>query len=164
MEEEIQYSKTIICGSPRDNGRCMSFAEGLFEEAIANEPEGEHALISLADMEVFGCTGCNGCKESGECVIFDDMPDILEYIKNTHELIIVSPIYMAGVPSQLKAVLDRIQPLFWTDARHGELKRAEVHLFGEGHDPYGTDGAVLTIKSALHVAGFEVDNIETHIG
>lgn len=162
-DNELVFGKTIICGSPRDDGRCMAFAEGLFEEAIANEPDAEHALISVADMDIEGCFGCNGCKESNECVIDDDMLDVLYYVKHTNEIQIVSPIYMAGVPSQFKALLDRLQPLFWTDARHAKLKRAEVHLFGDGHDPFGAEGAINSIKSALLVAGFEVAEVELHV-
>lgn len=154
---------SIICGSPREEGRCQCFASGVFEEKIAMNPDSEAALVSIADMDICGCDGCDGCKESFECVIDDDMPDIMEYFRESDELIIVSPIYMAGVPSQFKAVLDRLQPLFWEDVRHGEMKPAEVHLFGEGKDPYGSEGAVLSIRSALHVAGYEVKNVELHI-
>ena len=155
---------TIICGSPRENGKSLEFANELFEETINNNPESEVSLISIADMEICGCNGCDGCKKSFECVIDDDMQDVLECIKESDEVTIVSPIYMAGVPSQLKAVLDRFQPMFWEGVRHEcKKKTATVHLFGEGHDPYGADGAVLTIKSALHVAGFEVKDVELHI-
>ena len=155
---------TIISGSPREGSKSLEFAGELFEKEIQENPENEVSLISISDMEIDGCHDCRKCKETFECVIEDDVPDILDYVKKSDELVVVTPIYMAGVPSQLKALLDRFQPMFWEGARHAKkLKPAKAHLFGEGHDPYGTDGAILTLKSALHVAGFEVTEVEEHI-
>ena len=155
---------TIISGSPREGSKSLEFAGELFEKTIQENPENEVSLISIADMEINGCCGCDACKDAFECVIDDEVSDIVDYVRSADELIVVTPIYMAGVPSQLKALLDRFQPMFWEGVRHCEkLKPAHLHLFGEGHDPYGTQGAELTLKSALHVAGFEVESIETHI-
>ena len=155
---------TILCGSPREKGKSLDFANELFEQTIGKNPELEVTLISIADMDISGCVGCNGCKESFQCVIEDDVQDILECVRESEEVTIASPIYMAGVPSQLKALLDRFQPFFWEGVRHvGERKKAFLHLFGEGNDPYGADGAILSLKSALHVAGFEVEDVELHI-
>ncbi len=156
---------SIICGSPREKSRSLDFANKLFEKTIEENPDREVTLISIADMDISGCVGCDCCKETHECVIEDDMKDVLECVRESEEITIISPIYMAGLPSQLKAVLDRFQPLFWEDVRHEikEMKKAALHLFGEGHDPYGADGAILSAKSALHVAGFEVRDVELHI-
>lgn len=156
----------ILAGSPRENSRSLKFATELFESRIEQTPDCEVTLISIADMDISGCCGCDGCKEPlHECVIDDDMADVLEYVCAADEIVVVTPVYMAGVPSQLKAVLDRFQPMFWADVRHSKEppKPATIHLFGEGNDPYGADGANLTLKSALKVAGFEVKGVETHI-
>ena len=156
-------TKTIICGSPREEGRSIELAQSIFEAAIAEDPESCATLITLFDLDINGCLGCNSCKGTCSCVIDDDMQPIYEYINDSDEIVIVSPVYMAGVPSQLKALLDRLQPYFWSDARNGELRSASVHLLGDGHDPFGSEGAVLTIKSALLVAGFEVRDVKLYI-
>lgn len=157
------FEKTFICGSPRANGRSQKMAESLFAAEIENDPTKQLAFIIIADMEILGCDGCNGCKDTYSCVIDDEMQDVYEYINESKELVIISPIYMAGVPSQFKAFLDRLQPYFWSGARHGELRKASVHLIGEGADPFGADAALTTIRSALLVAGYEVEDVETHI-
>ena len=155
---------TIISGSPREGSKSLEFAGELFEKTIQENPENEVSLVSIADMNINGCHGCNACKKTFECIIDDEVSDIVDYVRSADELIVVTPIYMAGVPSQLKALVDRFQPMFWEGVRHcNELKPAHLHLFGEGHDPYGTKGAELTVKSALHVAGFEVTSIDAHI-
>lgn len=160
----MSFKKTIICGSPRLNGKSSVIAEELFNQAISANPECEFAFVAIADMIIGGCNGCDGCKSDFQCVINDDMEIIKDYIENSDELEIVTPIYMAGVPSQFKAVLDRLQPFFWKGNRHNEKKPAILHVIGEGNDPFGYEAAVLTVKSALYVAGFEVCKIEAHIG
>ncbi len=157
------FEKTFICGSPREGGRSQALAEELFSSEIESDPTKQLALINIADMEINGCDGCDGCRETFSCVITDEMQSVYEYINESHELVIICPIYMAGVPSQFKAFLDRLQPYFWSDERHGELRRATVHLLGEGADPFGYEGALSSIRSALLVAGYEVEHVETHI-
>lgn len=154
----------IISGSPREGSKSLEFAGELFEKIIQDNPDNEVSLISIADMDINGCCGCEACKTTFECIIDDEVSEIVDYIRGADELVVVTPIYMAGVPSQLKALLDRFQPMFWEGVRHCEkLKLAHLHFFGEGHDPYGAQGAELTLKSALHVAGFEVKSVDTHI-
>lgn len=157
------FAKTFICGSPRENGRSFALADSLFSGAIEQNPESELAFITIAGMTIEGCDGCDGCKKTCECVIDDEMQMLYEYINESSELVVVCPVYMAGVPSQFKAFLDRLQPYFWADSRHQELRPAQVHLIGEGCDPFGTIGAENSIKSALLVAGYEVKSVETHI-
>ena len=155
---------TIISGSPREGSKSLEFAGELFEKTIQENPENEVSLISIADMNINGCQGCDACKNTFTCVIDDEAQDVIDYVRAADELVVVTPIYMASVPSQLKALLDRFQPMFWEGVRHSaELKPAHLHLFGEGRDPYGTKGAELTLKSALHVAGFEVKSVDSHI-
>lgn len=157
------FAKTFICGSPRENGRSAALCEELFSAEIERDPTKELALIAISDMEIEGCDGCDGCKKTFECVIDDEMQTVYEYINESEELVIVSPVYMASVPSQFKAFLDRLQPYFWSDARHGELRPATVHLVGEGSDPFGTKAAQDTIASAMLVAGYEIKDVKTHI-
>ena len=154
---------TILCGSPKRGSGSLKFAQELFEEKIEEDPNREVTLVSLNDMDICGCCGCDKCKTSYKCVVEDDMAEVLDIVKQSDEIIVVTPIYMAGVPSQLKAALDRFQPMFWEGCRHSSLKPAFLYLFGNGNDPYGDSGAILTLKSALHVAGFEVKDVKTKI-
>lgn len=156
----------VISASPRVNGKSIALAEDIFNDAIENFRDEEHFFISLADMYIEGCTGCDVCKNEGHvCKIEDDdASDIIDCIKSCDVLEIVSPIYFAGVPSQFKALLDRFQPMYWANIRNTEEKRpAFIHLVGDGGDKYGYDGAVLTLKSALSVAGFEIKDIDIQI-
>lgn len=94
------------------------------------------------------------------CVIGDDMPAVRRHLDAASELIVVSPVYFAGAPSQLKALLDRLQPYYWSDARRCGAKRpAVLHAVGEGKDPHGIEPLVGSVRSALAVAGFELAEV-----
>jgi len=50
--------------------------------------------------------------KDGRCVIRDDMDDIYQSLEEADALIIGSPIFFYGLPSQLKALVDRCQALW----------------------------------------------------
>ena len=76
----------------------------------------------------------------------------------------VSPVYFAGPPSQLKALLDRLQPYYWTNARVEEKRPAVLHMVGEGGDPHGFSALVSIVRSALAVAGFRLETVFDWVG
>ncbi len=159
-------NRMIVVGSPRTNGRSAALAEELFEACIEECPDDQISLVPLSSVTVKPCTGCDFCKTSEEhtCLIQDDMADIRQVLDESDELTLVSPVYFAGAPATLKAFLDRLQPYFWTRARHGELRPAALHVVGEGHDPFGFDPLVTTVQSAALTAGFKLDQVINWVG
>ena len=152
----------------------------LFETCIEECPDDELALAPVATLSVGGCTGCNACRDNiaklvelGEealdddfapCAIDDDMQEIYELIDAADEITVVSPVYFAGPPSQLKALLDRLQPYYWTNARVEEKRPAVLHVVGEGGDPHGFSALVSIVRSALAVAGFRLETVFDWVG
>lgn len=173
-------NRLIIVGSPRTNGRSAHLANMLFETCIEECPDDELALAPVSTLSVAGCTGCDACRDNiaklvelGEeaidddfapCVIDDDMQEIYELIDSTDEITVVSPVYFAGPPSQLKALLDRLQPYYWTNARVEEKRPAVLHVVGEGGDPHGFSALVSIVRSALAVAGFRLEIVFDWVG
>ncbi len=173
-------NRLIIVGSPRTNGRSAHLANMLFETCIEECPDDELALAPVSTLDVGGCTGCDACRDNiaklvelGEeaidddfapCVIDDDMQEIYELIDSADEITVVSPVYFAGPPSQLKALLDRLQPYYWTNARVEEKRPAVLHVVGEGGDPHGFSALVSIVRSALAVAGFRLETVFDWVG
>ena len=136
--------------------------------------------LPVSTLSVAGCTGCDACRDNiaklaelGEealdddfapCVIDDDMQEIYEFIDAADEITVVSPVYFAGPPSQLKALLDRLQPYYWTNARVEEKRPAVLHVVGEGGDPHGFSALVSIVRSALAVAGFRLETVFDWVG
>lgn len=173
-------NRLIIVGSPRTDGRSVHLANMLFETCIEECPDDELALAPVSTLDVGGCMGCDACRDNiaklaelGEeaigddfapCIIDDDMQEIYELIDSADEITVVSPVYFAGPPSQLKALLDRLQPYYWTNARAEEKRPAVLHVVGEGGDPHGFDALVSIVRSALAVAGFRLETVFDWVG
>lgn len=159
-------NRLIVAGSPRSAGRSARLAELVFEACIEECPDDELALVPVSELSIAGCTGCDACKasEGHVCVIEDDMVQVRELIDDAEELVVVSPVYFSGAPSQMKALLDRLQPYFWAGARHGEKRPATLHIVGEGGDPHGYGALVGEVRSALSCAGFSLVRVLDWVG
>jgi len=83
----------------------------LLEEAIKGAESAGAAVekITVRDLRISGCRECHSCDATGECIIKDEMQKIYSWLRSIKNIIISSPIFYYGIPSQLKAVIDRGQ-------------------------------------------------------
>lgn len=102
----------VLKGSPKEKSDTMhltrSFLQGLNEN-------GEHAItiIDVIKKQIRPCIGCFQCWQRGDgnCVQQDDQNEILAAYRAADMIIWSFPLYCYGMPSHLKAVLDRTIPL-----------------------------------------------------
>jgi multimeric flavodoxin WrbA len=97
-----------INGSPRKDGNTAILIKVVFEELAIQGIETE--LVQLADHPIKGCTGCMSCTQmkNRQCVIVDDFfNECLGKMIEADGIILGSPVYSAGVTSQMKALIDR---------------------------------------------------------
>lgn len=101
-----------FCGSPRKNGN----TESLLNEAIKGIEDSGLSVDTfyLNAMNIKACQDCGGCNESGECIIRDDMDKIYDAIRNSHRIILASPVFFFSVSAQAKTMIDRCQS-FWCE-------------------------------------------------
>ena len=128
----------IISGSPRKGGNTELLAEAFAKGAA----EHHHVeIISVCDVKVNPCLGCNACfKTNGICAQKDDMGMIYEKMNQADMLVIASPVYFYGISAQLKAVIDRFHnPI--RDSFH--IKKMALLLVGAASLPELFD-AILT--------------------
>ena len=158
--------RLIIVGSPRSNGRSAHLAEMLFEACIDECPDDEVSLAPVSELAISACVGCDGCKnsEGHVCVFEDDMDEIREILDESDELIVVSPVYFSGAPAPMKALLDGLQPYFWTWEAGGNRRPMTLHIIGEGAGPNGYDALIDEVRAAGAVAGFRLDRIVDWVG
>ena len=69
-------------------------------------------LISLKGKNIRFCIGCLTCQSGKPCVLHDDVPEIMEKVKNAEVVIFATPIYYYEMSGQMKTLLDRLNPLF----------------------------------------------------
>lgn len=69
-------------------------------------------ITDISKAEISHCRGCFACwqKTPGKCVIKDDMNDLIPKYLDADLVIWSFPLYYFGMPSKLKAFLDRMLP------------------------------------------------------
>jgi len=96
-----------ILASPRKKGN----SDILLNEALraARDSGADTEKLVIYDMDFKGCISCGGCAKTGVCVLKDDMTPLYSKLNSADAVIIAAPIYFAGAPAQLKAMIDRCQ-------------------------------------------------------
>lgn len=110
----------ILSGSPRKNGN----SDMLCDEFMRGAKESGHAVekINVAEKNIGYCKACYYCRNSGgECIIKDDMGEILQKMIEADVIVLASPVYFYSIDAQLKAVIDR------TVARWLEVENKEFY-------------------------------------
>ncbi|MDO5435613.1 MAG: flavodoxin family protein, partial [Clostridia bacterium] len=102
----------VLNGSPKKKSDTFRLTEAFLKGFNA---EGEHTvnIVNVIEQQIAPCRGCFGCwaKEEGHCVINDDQNAILDLYRDADLIVWSFPLYCYGMPSHLKAVLDRTIPL-----------------------------------------------------
>ena len=116
-----------LAGSPRRGGNTGL----LLEQALAGVASCGIAAekLVLDELNIHPCRHCDGCVETGKCVIDDDMQLVHSKLRAADRLILASPIFFMGMPAQAKAAIDRCQAL-WVERYVLKIRR-----------PVGSDGS-----------------------
>lgn len=94
-----------VIGSPRRGGNTKALVDEVLRGA---EEAGGHAEKAvLSEMDVRPCRACDACSRTGECVIRDDMAQLLEKMRDSRVWVLGTPVYWWGPTAQMKAFIDR---------------------------------------------------------
>lgn len=109
-EEKVKI--LFVNGSPTKKKGMTDIAVDLLVKG-AEEAGARTEKIYLAEKKINYCTGCFSCwiKTPGKCIFNDDMPELLEKIKESDILLLGTPLYVDGMTAQTKTFVDRIIPL-----------------------------------------------------
>ena len=102
----------VLNGSPKQKSDTFRMTEA-FLKGLNRTGEHEIRVIRVIEKNIAPCRGCFGCwqRMDGHCVIEDDQNGILDLYRRAELIIWSFPLYCYGMPSHLKAVLDRTIPL-----------------------------------------------------
>lgn len=98
-----------INGSRRKKGNTNGLIHSLLAPADKSDIETE--ILFLGDYNIGACTGCEGCRNSWECVINDDFAQIVKKIDDADGIVLASPTYWYSVTSDMKRFIDRCYSL-----------------------------------------------------
>ena len=102
----------VLNGSPKQKSDTLRLTDA-FLKGLNRDNRHEVTVINVIDRKIAPCRGCFGCwqKSEGHCLIEDDQNEILDRYRDADVIIWSFPLYCYGMPSHLKAVLDRTIPL-----------------------------------------------------
>lgn len=108
-----------ILGSPHPNGNTAMLLRQLLEGAAAQGAI--TTTISANKLTIRACQSCDICKQTGQCVLNDDMQELYGRINEADAVIFASPNYMGGIAGNLKPIIDRLYP-YISVTETGELR------------------------------------------
>ena len=94
MSSSLKIARAFVQGMVEENGE---------DQTIVTE-------VALKDKNIDHCHGCFCCwkNSKGKCVIHDDMDEIRQLVMESDVIIESFPLYFFGLPSKLKAFMDRM--------------------------------------------------------
>ena len=125
----------VLNGSPKEKSDTFRMTEA-FLRGLNREKNHEVNVIRVIDRKIAPCRGCFGCwkRQDGHCVIRDDQNGILDLYRAADVIVWSFPLYCYGMPSHLKAVLDRTIPLVKMDMvqnRDGSVRHESLVDFSK---------------------------------
>lgn len=158
-----------LLGSPRKGN-----SEILLNKAIelCQRENHEIHLIKAFELNISDCTACDGCEDTGQCIISDDMDVVYPLLKQAHRIIIASPIFFFGIPGQLKLLIDRCQ-CFWYEKYilkkpipEEEFKRKALIMLvgGMKKGQIGVTCSEATLKAFLRTINVNEHNTISYLG
>lgn len=102
----------VLNGSPKQKSDTMRLTNS-FIQGITDSGNHQIEIIDVIKKRIAPCVGCFACWkiQNGKCVQQDDQNEILEKIIAADAVIFSFPLYCYGMPSHLKALIDRTIPL-----------------------------------------------------
>lgn len=117
----------IILGGGRKKGNTAQLVDAFMKGAM----EAGHAteLISLNQLQVNGCIGCNACRCGKPCVQKDDFNSLVPKILEADLLVFASPLYFWTISSKIKAFIERFYCIAQKDDNPplGRYEKYPVH-------------------------------------
>ena len=102
----------VLNGSPKGEKSNTLKLTNAFLDGLNTANNHTIKKINVMEKNIEPCRGCFCCweKTPGKCVIADDMSGILSQFYNAELVIWSFPLYCFGMPSQIKALTDRLLP------------------------------------------------------
>lgn len=152
-----------IAGSPRRGGNTETLLERFL--AGAQSAGAEVEKVVAGQLQIHGCTACNGCWGDGQCVIADDLQAVEAKLIAADVIVLAAPLFFWGLPAQVKALIDRGQAQ-WArkfilkaalpPSASGHARRRGVFISAGGEAKPDFAGAVKTVRGffGVHAADY----------
>lgn len=75
---------------------------------ISKKSKINYEILRIGDFKINPCLGCSECFKMGYCVQKDDLNLLKEKILSSDLFVIAAPVYMHGLPGEMKNIIDRL--------------------------------------------------------
>ena len=141
-----------ISASPRKEGNCAFLLNEVLKCINECSFPVDLEKESLAGKRIDGCCGCLACyKNGGCCVIKDDFESLRQKWKDADCVLYCTPVYVAGIPGQLKCFLDRLNNSDFGLPVPSLRYMKTISVISQGGDFFG-GGAELTMLDIIRHA------------
>ena len=124
MNKKVVVISTSIRVNSNSEALAKSFADGA--SYAGNDVE----FITLRGKHLGFCKGCLACQQTGNCVIKDDVTEIMDKVIDADIVVWATPIYYYEMSGQMKVLIDRLNPMFPKD-----YKFRDVYLLATAAEP-----------------------------
>jgi len=101
-----------VAASARRGGNSDAVLERALAGIKSARADVEVETIIPCELSITPCRSCNGCWNTGRCVVEDGMQEVYGKFTAAHHVVLASPIYFTSLPGHLKVMIDRFQ-CFW---------------------------------------------------
>jgi FMN-dependent NADH-azoreductase len=124
-------------------------------------PDSEIFNVFLSDQNIHYCAGCYSCwfKTPGQCVIDDDMKELIELMADTDILMLGSPLFFSNISGTLKVFVDRL-----TAAGGDPRKKAEARVSGDHPRLIMVSNCGFPDRSQFEVVSLWINNVARMMG
>lgn len=142
-----------ISGSPRMKGNSQFLLDTVLKYASELKYEVELKRFSLAEKKIGPCIGCLACyKNGGNCVIKDQFEEARRLWKEADCVLYCLPVYVAGIPGQLKCFIDRLSNADYGLPVRGTRYMKTIGVIAQGGDFFGGGAELCMIDIMRHAA------------
>jgi multimeric flavodoxin WrbA len=93
-------------GSPRPDGVTDAVVRQVLSGA--DDLGADSSVFHIGLLHIMGCHACMKCRNTGVCVLDDDMKPLFEELRKADCIILGTPIYFYYMTAQMKAFTDRL--------------------------------------------------------
>lgn len=152
-----------ILGSRNPKGQTARSSEALLLGAESKGAKCEK--IFLPTMKIERCRQCdeNGwgiCRTEGRCAIEDDLPILIEKIRNSDLIVFATPVYFGDLSESMRAFLDRLRRTCINQI--GKEKVAGKKAIGicvAGGGGGGSPSCAVSLEKVLSTCGFDLFDV-----
>lgn len=103
--------------------RVSSNSDLLAEEFLKGAESAGHKVekVELLGTQIAFCRGCFACSKLGQCVIDDDVNDIMKKVMHADVVVWATPIYYYEMSGQMKTLIDRMNAMYNLDYKFREV-------------------------------------------